>query len=232
MDQVQRYDRLPGSPPLRIDATHLLRLISVQAAFYPLTARHLAALYAAPVRCAAVTITCFREDGALLTWRSRRDPLWDVPYCVLPPGADPAHFATHLLANAAGVMPAQRLQVFGLLDWGPAARAAGWGWTACLFGNVGAVTPLPGPSEVSGRAFLPPGQIRAGAPPDPWQRVRRSMLQEATGLFVAARDFWLLQTWDALIMYDLDDVLGQAVPTGLSGVTGGRGFDKQRPDLV
>jgi hypothetical protein len=114
-----------------------------------------------------------------------------------------------LLADLGGVTPAQLLQVFGLIDWGPTARAAGWGWTACLFGQVGAISPLSRPSEVSSRAFLPAAQIPvAVAPSDPWQRVRGAMLQAATEVFAAARDFWLLQTLDALIMYDLDDVLG------------------------
>jgi hypothetical protein len=112
----------------------------------------------------------------------------------------------HLLTDLGGVTPAQLLQVFGLVDWGPAARAAGWGWTACLFGHAGAITPVPLPSAVSGRAFLPAAQIPATVPPDPWQRVRGAMLQAATECSAAARDFWLLQTLDALIMYDLADV--------------------------
>jgi len=159
------------------------------------------------VPCTAVTVACFRADGALLTWRGRRDQVWDVPYYALPPGADAAQYATHLLMDLGGVAPAFLLQVFGLVDWGPAARAAGGGWTACLFGHVGTITPLPLPSAVSGRAFLPVAQIPAAAP-DPWHRVRGVMLRAATDCFMATRDFWLLQTLDALIMYDLDDVPG------------------------
>jgi hypothetical protein len=38
--------------------------------------------------------------------------------------------------------------------------------------------------------------------------VRAAMLQAAMELFAAARDFRLLQTLDALILYDLNDVPG------------------------
>jgi hypothetical protein len=44
--------------------------------------------------------------------------------------------------------------------------------------------------------------------PDPWQRVRGAMLRAAVKQSVAARDFWLLQTLDGVILYDLDDVPG------------------------
>jgi hypothetical protein len=207
MDRTQRRNALPGWLSWQTDAAQLPAVAGAQAAFHRLSAWHLAALYEAPVPCTAVTVTCFRAERALLTWRRRRDQVWDVLYYPLPPGADAAQYAAHLLADLGGVAPAQLLQVFGLIDWGPAARAAGWGWTACLVGHVGAITPLPLPSEVRGRVFLPAAEIPATAP-DPWQRVRGAMLRAATECFAAAHDFWLLQTWDALIMYDLDDVPG------------------------
>jgi hypothetical protein len=206
MDPVLRYYALPGAQARRTDTAPLLGKVGAQAAFHRLAARHLAALYAAPVPCTAVTVACFREDGALLTWRRGRDQPWDLPACALAPGADAAQYAAHVLTDLGGSAPAERLQVFGLGDGGPAARAAGWGWTACLFGQVGAVDPLPRPAQVSGRAFLPVARIPPGLPADPWPRVRGALLQAATELFAAARDFWLLQTLDALIMYDLDDV--------------------------
>jgi hypothetical protein len=206
MDPVLRYYALPGAQARRTDTAPLLGKVGAQAAFHRLAARHLAALYAAPVPCTAVTVACFREDGALLTWRRGRDQPWDLPACALAPGADAAQYAAHVLTDLGGIAPAERLQVFGLVDWGPAARAAGWGWTACLFGQVGAVDPLPRPAQVSGRAFLPVARIPPGLPADPWPRLRGALLQAATELFAAARDFWLLQTLDALIMYDLDDV--------------------------
>jgi hypothetical protein len=206
MDPVLRYYALPGAQARRTDTAPLLGKVGAQAAFHRLAARHLATLYAAPVPCTAVTVACFREDGALLTWRRGRDQPWDLPACALAPGADAAQYAAHVLTDLGGIAPAERLQVFGLDEWGPAARAAGWGWTACLFGQVGAVDPLPRPAQVSGRAFLPVARIPPGLPADPWPRVRGALLQAATELFAAARDFWLLQTLDALIMYDLDDV--------------------------
>ena len=122
MDTTQPYNALPAWLARRTHSAQLFSTVGAQAAFHPLTARHLAALYEAPVPCTAVTMTCFRADGALLTWRSRRDLVWDVPYYALPPGADAARYAMHLLTDLGGVTPAQLLQVFGLVDWGPAAR--------------------------------------------------------------------------------------------------------------
>src|SRR5690348_12166569 len=143
MGRPQRCNALPGWRSNRTDAARLLIEAGAPAAFHRLSARHLAALYEAPVPCPAVTIACFRADEALLTWRNRRDQVWDVSYYALPPGAAVAQYATHLLTDLGAVAPAPLQQIFGLIDWGAAARAAGWGWTGCLFGHVGAITALP-----------------------------------------------------------------------------------------
>lgn len=179
-----------------------------QARFHRLTPDQARWLAAQPVPCTAVVVTCFREDGNILMLQpAGTAPPWDLPHGVLPRGADAAGHAGRLLAHLAGVQVAGPLALFGMIDWGASAVAAGWGRTACFWGPVGRVAPLPPGSWAVRRTFLPLAQALHRAPPDIWRPLRGTTLAEAATVFDATRDFWLLQTLDALTRSDLDEVL-------------------------
>ncbi|HMA34013.1 MAG TPA: hypothetical protein VKY74_05975 [Chloroflexia bacterium] len=208
MDVAQRQQASPSHPGAAGPFRYLEEVVA-QARFRTVAPAHLTTLYKAPVPCTAVVIACFRGDGSLLMLRAAgSDSAWDLPHGVLPKGQEPAPYATQLLAELGGVRAAAPLRLFGMIDWGPAAIAAGWGWTACLIGDVGAIQALPGHPWVSGRAFVPLPEALRRAVPDLWYTLKRKTLEEASAVFDADRDFWLLQTLAALSLADRDDVLG------------------------
>ena len=179
-----------------------------QARFHSLTPDQARWLAAQPVPCTAVVVTCFREDGNILMLQpAGTAPPWDLPHGVLPRGADAAGHAGRLLAYLAGVQVAEPPALFGMIDWGASAVAAGWGLTACFWGPVGRVAPLPSSSWAVRRTFLPLDQALHRAPPDTWRRLRGATLAAAATAFDAKRDFWLLQTLDAMTRSDLDELL-------------------------
>ena len=158
--------------------------------------------------CSAVVVACFRADGNLLLLQpGGPGAAWDLPHGPLPRGREPAEYGAQLLATQSGVTVAAPLYLFGILDWGGEATAAGWGWTACLFGLVGRVAALPRGSWAARRAFLPLDAAFNRNATDPWQRLRRETLEEAAAVFDSVRDYWLIESLDALALHDLEDVL-------------------------
>lgn len=182
--------------------------VVAQAQFHLLTPQHRAALYRAAFSCTVVVVTCFRDDGAILMVQAAsEDAPWDLPHGALPHGQDLSTAGAHLLIDLCGITAADPPRPFGVIDWGPAASAAGWGLTACLMGHLGMVKPLLKTSWAVRRAFFPLPEALLRAPPDPWQAVRRQTLQEAASVFDAARDYWLMQALEADNLIPLDDVL-------------------------
>jgi hypothetical protein len=179
-----------------------------QAQFQVCTPRELPILARSPVPCTAVVIACFREDGnVLLLQPTTPGQAWDLPHGPLPAGHNPITYSSALLTTLSGIAPAEPLYLFGIIDWGAAARASGWGWTACLFGQVGRMTRLPKSSWACRRAFLPSAEALARTSPDSWQRLRRETLEQAVAVFESLRDFWLVASLDAVSRSDLDDLL-------------------------
>ncbi|HUS14598.1 MAG TPA: hypothetical protein VM536_06215 [Chloroflexia bacterium] len=131
---------------------------------------------------------------------------WDLPQGALPAGGEPVLHGTRLLSDTAGVEPADTLGLFGIVHWG-AGATPGAGWTACLFGEVGRISPLPRTSGMFARAFLPVSDLVGRGPANDWRALRRDTLEAAASVFTTSRDYWLLQTLDAVSMGDLDDVL-------------------------
>ena len=93
-----------------------------------------------------------------------------------------------------------------MIDWGPAAAQAGWGWTACLGGPVGVIGRLP-PGTWGGRAFVPPAEAPARTAADCWGALRRQTIVAAIAQFAAGCDYWLLQSGGALHGLAGDDSL-------------------------
>lgn len=189
-------------------AFRYLEEVVEQAHFRAIAPAHLAALYHAPVPCTAVVVACFRDDGDLLLVRPvDGSETWDLPHGLLPRGVDPGPYAAELLAALAGVRFAAVPTLFGLIDWGPAAIHAGWGWTACLWGTVGAIGGLPEGSWAGGREFLPPDAALARITADCWGDLRRHAVREAGMVFDSARDYWLMQWPGAWAVQETDNRL-------------------------
>ncbi len=203
MQQTTQADTAAG--PAK--SSGYLDAVSGQACFRALLPTYQAALAQATVPCTALVVACFRDDGALLMVRPAAPAAaaWDLPHGKLPLTANLTDYAEELLAHHTGVWPAT-LRLFGLIDWGPAAIQAGWGWTACLWGAVGAIGRLP-PGTWGGRAFLPPGEAQARTVADCWGALRRQTLAAATAQFTAECDYWLVQSAGALQRQQRDDSL-------------------------
>ncbi len=177
-----------------------------QAQFRPLAADSIAWGQLA-VPCTAVVVACFRDDGALLMVcpPGVAAAAWDLPHGKVPPAADPTDYAEELLAQRTGVWPVT-LAPFGMVDWGPAAVQAGWGWTMCLWGSVGVIGRLP-PGTWGGRAFVPPTEAPTRTAADCWSVLRRQTVAAAIAQFVGGCDYWLLQSGGALHTLVSDDSL-------------------------
>ncbi|MDQ2809990.1 MAG: hypothetical protein M3Z04_24185 [Chloroflexota bacterium] len=179
-----------------------------QAQFRPLAADQPIAWGRLTVPCTAVVVACFRDDGALLMVCPPAAPpatAWDLPHGKVPPAADPTDYAEELLAQRTGVWPVT-LTPFGLIDWGPTALQAGWGWTACLGGPVGVIGRLP-PGTWGGRAFVPPVEAPTRTAGDCWGALRRQTIAAAIAQFAGGCDYWLLQSGGALHALATDDSL-------------------------
>ena len=183
-----------------------LRQAAREAHFVPMLHRHPAGVFA------AVLITCFRADGGVLMLR-RAGPgrNWDMPHGPIPSGrGTPARLgplASDVLYELSGVRPAGRPVLYGMIDWGPTATRAGWGWTACLMAEVGSVDPLPPDSWAGSRAFLSPERVLDQLPADSWGMLRRDCLVFALTAFDETRDFWLLQPLDPDALAGTDTLL-------------------------
>src|SRR4051794_14391883 len=189
MDGTRRYKTHSGSSPDAPSPSRHLAQVVAQARFQAYSPQHLLAFANVPVPCTAVVIACFREDGNILVLQPQGETApWDLPHGSLPRGEEPAAYAGRLLEELAGITTGQPLSLYGVIDWGATATAAGWGWTACLFGSVGQVQPLPKTSWAAHRAFLPLDEAEARAPVDIWEHLRRETLEAAIAAFDANRD--------------------------------------------
>ncbi len=206
---VAQRETMPKEPASSAAAPfRRLGEVVAQVQFHLLAPQHRVALHRAPFSCSVMVVACFREDGAILMVQAAgEDAPWDLPHGTLPPGQEPGPHAGRLLAELCGVTPAETPRPFGVIDWGPAASAAGWGLTACLISHLGTVGPLLKTSWAARRAFFPLPEALLRAPPDPWQAVRRQTLQEANTVFDATRDYWFMQRLDIHTLNDPDDVV-------------------------
>jgi hypothetical protein len=208
MDGVRRYKIHPGATPEAPGAARHLAQVVDQARFQAYSPDQFLTFASLPVPCTAVVIACFREDSHILMLQPQGEAApWDLPHGALPHGEEPISYAGRLLCDLAGVTTAQPLSLYGAIDWGATATAGGWGWTACLFGGVAEIGTLPKTSWAARRAFLPLGEAQARSPGDLWVHLRQQTLESAAAAFDTTRDYWLLQTLDAISLNDLNDTL-------------------------
>jgi hypothetical protein len=162
------------------------------------------------VMCSALLVACFRADTCLLMLqRPPPHDAWDLPHGAIPQPDTNLSKLTNLAAQLVHALSGVRLAAlpvpYGYIDWGPRAAQAGWGWTACLYGEVGEVEPIPAGSWAQKRAFLHPHELLAQSPADAWAILRHRCIAAAFDAFDDSRDFWLIQPVESLNGVPPDD---------------------------
>ena len=154
-----------------------------------------------PVLCAALLVACFRADSCvLMLQRPPPQSAWDLPHASIPQPdtnlSKLAQFAARTVYDLSGVRLATPPVPYGYIDWGPHATQAGWGWTACLYGEIGTLDALPPGSWAQQREFFNLPDLLAETPADAWASLRQRCIAAAFDAYDDSRDFWLLQPLD------------------------------------
>lgn len=150
------------------------------------------------VMCSALLVACFRADSCLLMLqRPPPHDTWDLPHGAIPQPdtslSKLTQLAAQLVYGLSGVRLAALPVPYGYIDWGPRAAQAGWGWTACLFGEIGAIDPIPASSWAHKRDFFNLPDLQVQDLDDAWTVLRQRCITAAFDAYDDSRDFWLLQ---------------------------------------